>query len=111
MLKVLLQRLKNVCNDLWNTRHVEVAKGEFLPVKLPKRNFVVVRDGKEDWSIGFICPCGCHRKIELLLIKDADPHWRMTIDSKGRPTLYPSIWLKDGCRSHFWVKKGKIVWV
>lgn len=111
MLKVLLLRLKNFFNDLWSTRYVEVAKGEFLPINLPRRNFVVVRDGKEDWSVGFICPCGCHRKIELLLITAADPHWRMTVDSKERPTLYPSIWLKNGCRSHFWVKRGKIVWV
>ena len=110
MLKLLLQRLKDVCNDLWFTRRVEVAMGDFLPAKLPKRNFVLVRDGKEDWSVGFVCPCGCHRKIELLLIRDASPHWQMTIDPKGRPTLTPSVWLKDGCRSHFWVRKGKIIW-
>jgi hypothetical protein len=111
MLRVLLLSLKNFFNDLWNTRYVEVAKGEFLPINLPERNFVIVRDGKEDWSVGFICPCGCHRKIELLLITDTDPHWIITVDSKKRPTLYPSIWLKNGCRSHFWVKRGKIVWV
>lgn len=111
MLKVLLQRLKDVCNDLWLTRRVEVAKGDFLPATLPKRNFVLVRDGVEDWSVGFVCPCGCYRKIELLLISDANPHWKIFIDPKGRPTLEPSVWLKDGCRSHFWVRKGKIIWV
>ncbi|MEA1099712.1 DUF6527 family protein [Escherichia coli] len=25
--------------------------------------------------------------------------------------MYPSVWLKDGCQSHFWIKKGRVVWV
>ncbi|WP_425373246.1 DUF6527 family protein, partial [Klebsiella pneumoniae] len=32
------------------------------------------------------------------------------VDGKGRPTLYPSIWRTTGCRSHFWVRIGRIHW-
>ncbi|MCG0457702.1 hypothetical protein L6R44_16640 [Enterobacter cloacae complex sp. ECC445] len=26
-------------------------------------------------------------------------------------SLPPSVGLKDGCKSHFWVKNGRIFWV
>ncbi|HTH10805.1 MAG TPA: DUF6527 family protein [Acidovorax sp.] len=56
------------------------------------------------------CPCGCGRKIELLLIKEAAPRWDLDLDQKGRPSLTPSVWLRDGCQSHFWIRKGKVRW-
>ncbi|MDM9644782.1 DUF6527 family protein [Rhizobium sp. S163] len=27
-----------------------------------------------------------------------------------RPTLHPSVWRNSGCRSHFWVRRGRIAW-
>nr|WP_254877562.1 DUF6527 family protein [Cronobacter muytjensii] len=56
------------------------------------------------------CPCGCGSVIELLLIKDATPHWSYIVDKNNRPSLYPSVWLKTGCESHFWLKNGRIYW-
>ncbi|MFD2319333.1 MULTISPECIES: DUF6527 family protein [Delftia] len=56
------------------------------------------------------CPCGCSRSLELLLIPEARPRWELTVDAQGRPSLHPSIWLKDGCKSHFWIKEGKVEW-
>ncbi|WP_319003147.1 DUF6527 family protein [Acidovorax radicis] len=56
------------------------------------------------------CPCGCGRILELLLIPEAHPRWKLTVDSGGRPTLHPSVWVKDGCRSHFWLRQGQIEW-
>ncbi|UXJ55808.1 DUF6527 family protein [Pseudomonas citronellolis] len=75
------------------------------------RNIVLLRDGGEDWSVGFRCPCGCGKAIELLLIDEARPRWDCVVDSKGLPSLHPSVWLKTGCKSHFWVKSGRIRWV
>ncbi|MFJ3051897.1 DUF6527 family protein [Pseudomonas nitroreducens] len=75
------------------------------------RSLVLLKDGGEDWSIGFRCPCGCGRPIELLLIDEARPRWDYKIDSKGLPSLHPSVWLKTGCKSHFWVRNGRIQWV
>ena len=110
MFRALWHRIKSAYEDKWVVRKIEIAKGDFLPQKIPARNLVLVRDGEEDWSVGFVCPCGCTRTIELLLISDANPHWRLTRNQKGQPTLSPSIWLNEGCRSHFWVRDGKIVW-
>ncbi|WP_307174508.1 DUF6527 family protein [Hydrogenophaga pseudoflava] len=56
------------------------------------------------------CPCGCGRKIELLLINEAEPRWDLLLDEEGRPSLAPSVWLRDGCHSHFWIRKGKVRW-
>ncbi|WP_228480154.1 DUF6527 family protein [Pseudomonas aeruginosa] len=48
--------------------------------------------------------------LEVALIKGARQRWSLSVDGKGRPTLYPSIWRTTGCRSHFWVRKGRIHW-
>lgn len=110
MLKELWNRCKVVFGEWWLDRRIEIAEGDFLPATMPKRNLILVRDGAEDWSVGLVCPCGCGRTIELLLIAEANPHWHLAVGSRGRPTLTPSVWLRDGCRSHFWVRKGKIIW-
>jgi len=110
MLKSLWQWIKSTIEDRWLSRGIDIAKGDFLPTKMPKRNLLLLRDGKENWSVGFICPCGCNRTVELHLLPEAHPHWKLTINQKGLPTLSPSVWLKDGCRSHFWIRDGKIIW-
>lgn len=65
--------------------------------------------GYNKWA-HLICPCGCNEIINLSLMKSHNPHWYLKIDNFSRPTLYPSIWKKDGCESHFWIKKGKLIW-
>jgi hypothetical protein len=91
----------------WRLRTVQ---GDSLPRILPHRTVILARDDEEDWCAGFLCPCGCGRKIEVLLIKEAKPRWDLTVDKRRRPTLHPSIHLNDGCRSHFWIRAGRIVW-
>ena len=56
------------------------------------------------------CPCGCGETIELLVLDGAKPRWDVLIDKKNLPTLHPSVWRQTGCRSHFWVRKGRINW-
>ena len=92
-------------------RRLIVVKGDSLPVKMPIRSLVLARDGREDWCMGFRCPCGCGRTIELLVIEEANPRWSYTLNPAGQPSLHPSVWLNNGCRSHFWVKDGRIKWV
>lgn len=111
MFKKIWHWIKFRYKERWLVRRIEITEQEFLPAKLPKRNLVLVREAKEDWSVGFVCPCGCQRRIELLLIPEAKPHWQLAIDEKNRPTLWPSVWLEGGCRSHFWIRAGRIIWV
>lgn len=91
-------------------RRIRLVEGDALPERLPWRDLVLTRDDGDDWSVGMKCPCGCGQTIELLVLDDAKPRWDILIDESDLPTLHPSVWRKTGCRSHFWVKKGRIRW-
>ncbi|MDH0961155.1 DUF6527 family protein [Pseudomonas chengduensis] len=111
MFKVLKKALYRWVDGLLPARKLQIVQGDVLPSQLPFRSLLLVRDGSEDWCVGFKCPCGCGRTIELSLPEDVTPRWTCCIDSLGRPTLYPSVWLKNGCKSHFWLRDGKVTWV
>jgi hypothetical protein len=91
-------------------RGLQVVEGDSLPERLPGRNLVLARDGDEDWCVGMRCPCGCGGTIELLLIREAKPRWDLSVDRSGRPSLKPSVWVQHGCRSHFWLRHGRVEW-
>ena len=92
------------------TRRLRIVAGDSLPDRLPVRDVVLARDEDEDWCAGMRCPCGCGQKIELLLVKGVAPRWDLRVDAKRRPSLKPSVWLKNGCRSHFWLSSGRVRW-
>ncbi|WP_081085089.1 DUF6527 family protein [Burkholderia territorii] len=92
-------------------RQLVAAVGDALPAKLPRRNLVLLQDCGEDWSIGMRCPCGCGQPIELALIPEATPRWKYQVDSNNAPTLTPSVWLREGCRSHFFLRRGRVDWI
>jgi hypothetical protein len=91
-------------------RRLHIVQGDSLPPDLPRRDLMLAREDGEDWSVGFRCPCRCGQTIELLVIPEAKPRWALATDALGYPTLSPSVWLNKGCRSHFWVRSGRIVW-
>jgi hypothetical protein len=91
-------------------RSLKIVAGDMLPAKLPRRDLVLARDGDEDWSVGLRCPCGCGQRLEMMLLKGVKPRWDVTVDRRGHVSLHPSVWLREGCKSHFWVRSGKIVW-
>lgn len=91
-------------------RRVTIIEGDTLPDTLPLRNLVLAREDGEDWCIGMRCPCGCGERLELMLLKEVRPRWDARIDQRGHVTLHPSVWLKQGCRSHFWLRDGRVIW-
>ena len=75
-----------------------------------EKDFIeVVYQGKPMWAL-FKCPCTCGFTISLSLQKAHDYQWRVSINKKGRPDLYPSVWQKGGCHSHFWITDGRVIW-
>jgi hypothetical protein len=70
----------------------------------------LVGDPALPWSAVFSCPCGCKETIALSLIRDDSPRWRVRRHIDGTVSLSPSIWRIRGCESHFYVRRGKIVW-
>ncbi|WP_322069510.1 DUF6527 family protein [Paraburkholderia bannensis] len=101
----------SLLEKLLPARKLEVVEGETLPEKLPRRNLVLLQDSGENWSVGMRCPCGCGQPIELALIPEARPKWRLQVEHSHAPTLSPSIWMKEGCRSHFFLRHGRVEWV
>jgi len=85
-------------------------EGDELPDTIRPRTLVVAREGDELWSAGMICPCGCGRRIELMLLPGVKPRWDVCVDDRGLPSLSPSVWARTGCRSHFWLRAGRIEW-
>jgi hypothetical protein len=59
----------------------------------------------------FKCPCGCGDVLLLSLMKSIKPNWKLKADQFTLPTIYPSVWKNDGCKSHFWIRKGRVIWV
>lgn len=97
--------------NLLPARSVTVIEADTPPQEMPWRDLVLAREDGEDWAVAFRCPCGCGKRLELLLIDEAKPNWSIMIGKSGKPTLHPSVWLKGGCKSHFWLRDGKVIWV
>lgn len=57
-----------------------------------------------------LCPCGCGDELVVNLDPHAGPAWRLYQERYGRQvSLFPSVWRRDGCRSHFIVWRDRIL--
>lgn len=83
---------------------------EDLPDDLEPNRLYLVGAAAEPWSAALLCPCGCGAAIQLSLIRDDDPRWKLSFDEAHAATLHPSIWRIKGCRSHFFVRTNEIIW-
>jgi len=83
-----------------------IAKYKEIPIQLNKFTIYII----EDWSILLKCPCGCTNDVQLNTLEGCAPSWSYEIH-KNNISISPSVKRNKGCRSHFWIKKGKILWV
>jgi len=60
-------------------------------------------------SIVMACPDGCGETLVINLDSRADKAWRHDMRGGGL-TLFPSVWRDGGCKSHFIVWRGHILW-
>jgi hypothetical protein len=71
----------------------------------------IVRRGGLDRRAVLSCPCRCGRRIDVSLVPSENAYWTAQLKNGGI-SLYPSIWLcADPCKSHFFVRDSKVVWV
>lgn len=81
---------------------------ESIPENLhPGLLYIEGRAG-EYWFASLLCPCGCMQEININLDKNEAPCWKL--GKSKLSDLSPSIWKKNGCKSHFFLKKGLIKW-
>jgi Family of unknown function (DUF6527) len=84
---------------------------EELPAKLNRRTLHVITEHDVHIQASMICPDGCGTVINLNLLPDDHPVWRLSADYLCRPTLYPFGWRREGCGARFFLRKGQLVWV
>jgi len=112
-LKKILQKARNAVRKalqpwIYGDRLRSVAVDE-LPDSLAQHRLYLIGSGVP-WSAALICPCGCGKVIQLSLLPDDSPSWTVSFDRDGLPTLSPSVRRTNGCRSHFFLRHGAIVW-
>lgn len=81
-------------------------EGELL-LHAPGDAVIVRRD--ELRSVMMACPDGCGETLTVNLDPRAGKAWRFYTSPQG-VSLFPSVWLEGGCKSHFIIWRGHIIW-
>src|SRR5262245_20756508 len=88
----------------------EVVFVEELPEHLTPAIVYVLGEKQYLWSVVLLCPCGCGESLHMSLHDDSRPRWRISDHRDGTITLFPSVWRQVGCRSHFFLRRGRVEW-
>jgi hypothetical protein len=75
---------------------------------IPRTLYAIGENGNL-WHVVLLCPCGCGATIGLNLLPDDSPRWTLHKRRQG-PTLTPSVWRTTGCKSHFILRHGQVIW-
>ena len=105
----LTRRIRELFSTLVGIRY-EAAALEDQPDEMEPRTLYLIGDLGAPWSAALICPCGCKEVIQLSLVKNDSPRWRHRSHADGTISLDPSIWRTKGCRSHFHIRSGRVIW-
>lgn len=81
-----------------------------FPETLDPLKLYLAGEGEHLWAAAMICPCGCKEVIELNLLTKVRPCWSVQEHANGLVSLAPSVWRQKGCRSHFFLRHGRIDW-
>lgn len=109
----MLKRLKDFwgcVREIWPPRRRwrTVTSAEEPEVLLSSVLYLVGE--QEKWAAVFKCPCGCQEPVWLNLLEGHRPRWSISVSAEGIPTVSPSVNRQVGCRSHFFLRSGRIVW-
>lgn len=81
-----------------------------VPDDPARRRVYLVGENGRLWFVVLRCPCECGETVQLNLLPTVQPRWSATEEDDGTLTVHPSVWRTKGCRSHFWIRRGLIVW-
>lgn len=103
--KWLFQPLAGLWDKPYSVEYIED------PVETPKKKVLyIIGTSDEPWQVELACPCGCKDKIVLPVNDSTEPRWAIQLTNELPPTLSPSVWRSKGCKSHFFLKQGRIKW-
>ncbi len=109
---------------LWNWlggiyRHLQAPKPtapitavlvEDLPETLDHDQLYLVGNQEGAAFAAMRCPCDCGAALHMNLSHGVYPLWTLTTHENGAISLSPSIWRTVGCQSHFFLRRGSVVW-
>lgn len=81
-----------------------------VPDKLHLHTVYLVGNEGYYWQAIMLCPCGCKKALHMNLMKEYCPFWKIEIHENKSVSLHPSIDRRVGCKSHFFVHKGRTIW-
>lgn len=81
-----------------------------LPAQAENNRIYILYEDGEFCYLLMKCPCGCGADIDLSLIKGLKPRWEIEFHLNGTISISPSVWRKYKCKSHFYYKKGNLIW-
>jgi hypothetical protein len=108
-----LLKAKNAWRNLWRRSRIDHVVLVESMNDLPKRltgTLYIIGHSKPKWAV-LACPCGCGERIDVNLMENRQPCWRLSMKS-GKASLHPSLWMPtEKCGSHFWLRQNRIDWV
>jgi hypothetical protein len=81
------------------------------PTKGYPGELYVVEDAGVQWTAVMACPDRCGNLLHMNLLPDTKPLWVLTEEPNGTASLSPSVWRREGCESHFFLRNGRVKWV
>jgi len=81
-----------------------------LPDRLNSRTIYIIQEDGYKEQAAMICPCGCGNVLHMNLLPDERPCWQVIHHKDKTISLHPSVWRKKDCRSHFWLRGGRVYW-
>lgn len=93
--------------DVTYTKAVRVPDQATALANLRPGVLVLVMPGDKPKSLKMLCPCGCGEVVSMNLMPKAGKAWRIWQERDRTLSLWPSVWLDVGCKSHF-ILRGNI---
>lgn len=107
----MIKRLRNWILNLFVKERLYKARiVTDIPDNLDNKRIYIIENEGCNWQAVMICPCGCNKILHMNLMEEYYPSWKFTLLKKDIVSLRPSINRTIGCKSHFFVTNGKIIW-
>lgn len=90
-------------------RELSVSIVDDIPDQMNPGYICLAGEDDDYWAVLMRCPCGCGDTITLNLI-GPHPVWRAMTEKSGEVSLYPSVHRQTGCKSHYWIRHGSVIW-
>lgn len=109
-MSAIIQFFKQFWRTLFPERPYLTEFLEELPDVPREKVLYILGENGHLWKAAMMCPCGCKEILQMSLHQEGRPRWTFTYNQDKTGTLHPSVWRKVGCKSHFFIRKGRIHW-